>query len=186
MGGKNVFLKAFLRNPRQIGALAQTSSFVANEVTKSINFAEAKCLVELGSGMGNMTKKIMEKMSPDCVLFCFEIDKKLAAKLSQNIRDSRVKIICDNAENIGNYLAEHGVEKADYIISTIPLTTLPYRTVKIILSHCFQYLNSGGQYIQVQYSLLSLRQIKYLFSSVAISFVFLNFPPAFVYVCVKI
>ena len=186
MGGKNVFLKAFFENPGRVGAVAQTSSFVSREVTKSINFSKAKCLVELGSGMGNMTKKILEKMSPDCVLFCFEIDKKLAARLSQNIRDPRVKIICDSAENLGNHLAKHGIEKVDYIISTIPLTTLPHRTVKNILSHCFQYLNSGGHYIQIQYSLFSLRQIKYLFSSVAVSFVFLNFPPAFVYVCVKV
>jgi phospholipid N-methyltransferase len=186
MGGKNVFLKAFLKNPRQIGAVAQTSSFVAQEVTKSIDFSRAKCLVELGSGMGNMTKKILEKMSPDCVLFCFEIDKKLVARLSQNIQDHRVRIICDSAENLGNHLTKHGIEKADYIISTIPLTTLPHRTVKSILSHCFQYLDGGGKYIQIQYSLFSLRQIKYLFSSVVVSFVFLNFPPAFVYVCVKI
>lgn len=186
MGGKNVFLKAFLENPGRVGAVVQTSSFVSREVTKSIDFSKAKCLVELGSGMGNMTKKILEKMSPDCVLFCFEIDKKLAAKLSQNIQDHRVRIICDSAENLGEYLEKNGIEKADHIISTIPLTTLPRRTVKNILSHCFQYLNSGGHYIQIQYSLFSLRQIKYIFSSVVVSFVFLNFPPAFVYVCMKI
>jgi phospholipid N-methyltransferase len=186
MKNKHTLFKSFLENPRQIGAVAQTSSFVAFEVTKSINFAKAKCLVELGSGMGNMTKKILEKMSPDCLLFCFEIDKRLVAKLSQNIQDSRVRIICDNAENLGKHLIEHGIEKADYIISTIPLTTLPHRNVKKILSHSFQYLRNGGRYIQIQYSLFSLRQIKYLFSSVAVSFVFLNFPPAFVYVCVKV
>ena len=186
MKNKKIFLKAFLENPRQIGAVAQTSSFVSREVTKSINFDKAKCLVELGSGMGNMTKKILEKMSPDCVLLCFEIDEKLAAKLSQNIQDHRVTIICDSAENLGNHLAKYGIGKADYIVSTIPLTTLPRRTVKNILSHYFQYLNSGGQYIQIQYSLFSLRQIKYLFSSVVVSFVFLNLPPAFIYVCVKI
>ena len=62
MGGKNVFLKAFFKNPRQIGAVAQTSSFVADEMTRSINFSKAKCLVEFGSGMGNMTEKILEKM----------------------------------------------------------------------------------------------------------------------------
>ena len=186
MGGKNVFLKAFFKNPRQIGAVAQTSSFVADEMTRSINFSKAKCLVEFGSGMGNMTEKILEKMSPGCILLCFEVDKTLAAKLSQNIQDSRVKIICDSAENLGEHMAKHGIEKADHIISSIPLTTLPYQTVKNILSYSFQYLQSGGHYIQVQYSLATLRQVKYLFSSVAVSFVFLNFPPAFVYVCVKI
>lgn len=186
MGGNNVFLKAFLKNPRQVGALNQTSDFVAKEIVNSIDFKKARCLVELGAGMGNITRKIVRKMHPECVLFCFEVDPNLAKQLTDNIQDPRVKIILDSAENIGKYLHQSKIKKADYIISTVPLVTLPYRKMKEILKSSFQYLHSGGKYIQVQYSLFSLRQIKYIFSSVAISFVFLNFPPAFVYVCVKV
>ena len=185
MKNKNLFLRAFFKNPRQVGALNQTSNFVAKEIINSIDFGKARCLVELGAGMGNITRKIVRKMHPECVLFCFEIDSNLAKQLARNIQDPRVKIISDSAENMGKYLRQSKIKKADCIISTVPLTTLPYRKMKEILKLSFQYLRSGGKYIQVQYSLLGRRYLRMLFPKVAVFFVLLNFPPAFIYVCVK-
>ena len=179
------FFKAFLRNPRQVGALAQTSPSVAKEIAKYIDFQNAKCIVELGSGMGNITQKIVAKMPADCTLFCFEIDAHLCKQLQKNIRDERVKIIQDSAENLGRYLEQFGFEKADHIISTIPLSPIPYGIIKKILGSAFQYLMPGGKFIQIQYSLLGRKYIQMLFPEMSISFVPLNFPPAFVYVCVK-
>lgn len=186
MRNKNLFLKAFLKNPRQVGALNQTSNFVAREIVKSIDFEKARCLVELGAGMGNITSRITKKMHPECILLCFEIDPVLAGQIVKNIQDPRVKVISDSAENLGKYLRQLKVNKADYIISTVPLTTLPYRKMKEILKLSFQYLRGGGKYIQVQYSLLGRRYLKMLFPKMGINFVLLNFPPAFVYVCTKI
>jgi len=185
MPNKNTFLKAFLKNPRRTGSIIQSSRVLADKMLEKIDFQNAKCIIELGSGSGVITKKILKKMREDCVLLCFEIEKNLASKL-KSIADPRLIVICDNAEKIDIYLKKHGFQKADCIVSGLPLASLPPKTSRSILKTIYAYLPSGGQYIQFQYSLISLRQIKYLFSSVAISFVFLNFPPAFVYVCVKI
>jgi phospholipid N-methyltransferase len=185
MPSKNTFLKAFLKNPRRTGSIIQSSPILADKMLEKIDFRNAKCIVELGSGSGIITKKILKKMRPDCVLLCFEIEKNLAKKL-KNIKDQRLIVICDSAEKIDIYLKKSGFRKADCIVSGLPLASLPPKTSCSILKTIYAYLPSGGQYVQFQYSLISLRQIKYLFSSVAISFVFLNFPPAFVYVCVKI
>lgn len=185
MGGKNVFLKSFLKNPLRTGSIVQSSPILAEKMLEKIDFQNAKCIVELGGGTGIVTKKILKKMHKDCVLLCFEIEPALADKL-QKINDLRLKMICASAENIDIYLKYYGFQKADCIISGLPLASLPPRTSRSILKNIYAYLPSGGQYIQFQYSLAHLRQIKYLFSSVAVSFVFLNFPPAFVYVCVKI
>ncbi|MDI6778411.1 MAG: methyltransferase domain-containing protein [Patescibacteria group bacterium] len=175
----------FLKNPGRIGSVAASSPFLAREITKKIDLSSAKCVVELGSGTGTITKKILEKLSPDCLFLCFEIEPDFVKELEKKINDPRVKIICDSAENIDIYLKKYRFEKADYIISGLPLASLPTKTSRSILRNVYAYLATGGQYIQFQYSLSSLRQIKYFFSSVAVSFVFFNFPPAFVYVCVK-
>ncbi|HBB36467.1 MAG: putative phospholipid N-methyltransferase [Candidatus Moranbacteria bacterium GW2011_GWC1_45_18] len=185
MKNNNLFFKAFIKNPRQVGALKQTSNFVIKEIVKSIDFEKARCLVELGGGMGNITKKIINKMHPECILFCFEIDPILAKHLAEKIQDNRVRIISDSAENIGKYLLQSNIERVDYVISTVPLTTIPYRKMKEILKLSFQYLRGGGKYIQVQYSLLGRRYLRMLFPKIGVNFVFLNIPPAFVYICVK-
>jgi phosphatidylethanolamine/phosphatidyl-N-methylethanolamine N-methyltransferase len=185
MPNKKTFLKAFLKNPRRTGSIIQSSPILADKMLEKIDFRSALCIVELGSGSGVITKKILKKMRPDGRLLCFEIEKNLAGKL-KSIADPRLVIVCDSAEKIDIYLKKNGFQKADCIVSGLPLASLPPKTSRSILKTIYAYLPSGGQYIQFQYSLISLRQIKYLFSSVAISFVFLNFPPAFVYVCVKI
>jgi len=184
MGGKNVFLKSFVKNPLRTGSIVQSSPVLAEKMLERIDFRRAKCLVEFGGGGGIITKKILRKMRPDAVLLCFEIEPALAGKL-KSINDPRLVVINDCAEKIDVYLKNHGFQKADCIVSGLPLASLPPRTSRSILKNIYAHLATGGQYIQFQYTLATLRQIRYLFSSVAVSFVFLNFPPAFVYVCVK-
>lgn len=181
----NSFFKSFLKNPLRTGSIIQSSPVLADKMLEKIDFQNTRCIVELGGGSGIITKKILRKMRKDCVLLCFEIEPALAEKM-RNIEDSRLIIINDCAEKIDIYLQKYGFQKTDCIISSLPLTSLPSRTSRSILKNIYAYLPSGGHYIQFQYSLAYRRQIKYLFSSVAISFVLLNFPPAFVYVCVKI
>jgi len=179
------FIRAFLKNPRQVGSIIQSSPFLVNKITNSANLSKAGCVVELGAGTGAVTKKILKRTSPDCALLTFEINPLLAECVRKNIRDPRLKVIGDSAENIGLYLKQYGYSKADCIISTLPLVTLPKPTTRKILSRVYKYLASGGQYIQFQYSLLSRDKIKQFFPSMSIAFVPLNIPPAFVYVCVK-
>src|SRR4030042_506241 len=178
MGGKNVFLKSFLRNPLQTGSIVQSSPILAEKMLEKIDFQKVKCIVEFGGGAGIITRKILRRMRPDAILLCFEIEPDLAEKL-KHINDSRLIVINDCAEKIDIYLKKYGFQRADCIVSGLPLASLPPRTSHNILKNIYAYLATGGQYIQFQYSLATLRQIKYLFSSVAVSFVLLNFPPAF-------
>jgi len=179
------FIKLFLKNPGRVGSVMASSAFLAKEITRRADFSKAKCVVEFGSGTGSITKKILKALPADCLLLCFEVEPSFAEKLKKEIQDPRAKIICESAENIGIHLKIWGFQKADFVVSGLPLASLPPKITRGILQNIYACLATGGHYIQFQYSLASLRQIKYLFSSVAVSFVFLNFPPAFVYVCVK-
>lgn len=164
----------------------ESSPFLTERMLKDIDFGNHKCVVEFGGGSGTFTKNILEKLNQDAVLLCFEIEPSLAKQISADIQDNRLKVICDSAENIDVYLKKYGFEKADCIISGLPLASLPKKTSQTILSQAYEYLHSGGQYIQFQYSLASLKHLKYLFPTVSVTFVFLNLPPAFVYSCTKI
>lgn len=182
----SLFLKTFLKNPLRTGSVIQSSSFLSKKMLESVNFESVKCIVELGCGGGTMTKSILEKMPKNSKLICFEVDYQLAKHTRNRIKDSRLIVINDTAERIGHHLEMHGIASVDYIISSLPLVSLPKTTAQNILRHAYGYLQSGGQYIQFQYSLFSLKGLRQMFSAVSISFVFLNFPPAFVYVCTKI
>jgi phospholipid N-methyltransferase len=182
---KSNLFYSFLKNPLRTGSVVQSSPVLAEKMLEKVDFQNAKCIIELGGGGGAFTKKILKRMREDGILLCFEIEPALANKLKM-IRDKRLIVIEDTAEKIDIYLKNHGFRKVDCIVSGLPLASLPPRTTRGILKNIYAYLAAGGQYVQFQYSLASLRQIKYLFPSAAVSFVFLNFPPAFVYVCVKV
>ena len=179
------FIKAFLKNPSKVGAITQSQYFLAKELISSVDFNSAKCIIEFGAGTGPVTKKILEKMSKRCTLLCFEIDPLLTKQLRRKFNDSRLKIIQDSAENISKYLQKYGFKKADYIISGLPLAIMPKNITKDVLNKILYYLKEGGKYTQLQYSLVSLKKIKKFFPCLSISFIAINIPPAFVYVCIK-
>lgn len=179
------FIKAFFRNPREIGAIIPSSEFLAEKVVNEADFSGAKCVVEFGSGTGAVTRKIMEKLPKDAILICFEINKELARLLKADIKDKRVKVINDGAENAGKYLKKYGFESADLIFSSLPMAWIPKNLSSRILETAERCLKDDGRYIQFQYSLLSRGRLKKTFSDMKIKFEIRNFPPAFVYVCEK-
>lgn len=179
------FIKAFLRNPKQVGNFIQSSQFLADKLIEPIEFDDVKCIVELGAGTGIVTKRLLDNMPEDCTLLCFEIDHTLAKQLKADFDDPRLKVIQDSAENMARYLKKHDYSEADYIISGLPLVTLPKNTTSNILNEIRHCLKEDGKYMQLQYSLISKKRLKRIFPRLSIYFTILNVPPAFVYVAHK-
>lgn len=179
------FIKALMKNPVSVGALMPSSKFLVEKMIEFSDLKNTKCIVEFGAGTGVITQKILSKMSPDTTLFCFEIDEDLVKILNKNIKDSRVKIIHDGAENFYKYIIEQGFEYADRIISGLPLAFLSKELRNKILKLSEEYLRDDGILVQFQYSLASLPDFKKFFPGVLIDFELLNIPPAFIYVCRK-
>ncbi len=181
---KNKFITEVLKSGGTIGALSPSSSFLAEKMLKPIHFNDAKCIVEFGPGTGVFTIKLLEKMSPDSKLLAFEINPAFQEEL-KTITDSRLIIINDSAEKIDHYLTLHQLEKADYIVSSLPFAMIPDGVVDAILKNAFEVLSPKGKFIQFQYSLNALSKLKTIYSKVKINFTFLNLPPAFVFICSK-
>jgi phospholipid N-methyltransferase len=185
MINKRTFLKSFLKNPGRTGSVIQSSPFLVKKMTDPVDWQNARLIVEFGAGTGVITEKILEKMTEDATLLCIEIDAILFDKLKKRIKDPRIKLIQDGAENLGKYLKKYKLGEVDYIISGLPLVSLPKKTSTQIVVQILKYLKKGGKYIQFQYSLVSRKEFKSLFSEMRVCFTPLNIPPAFVYVCTR-
>lgn len=181
---KKKFISEVLKSGGTIGALSPSSSFLAEKMLKPIHFKEAKCIVEFGPGTGVFTLKLLEQMSPDTKLLVFEIHPAFHEELL-TIKDPRLIVINDSAERIEHYLTLHHLEKADYIVSSLPFAMIPDEVVDTILKNSFEVLSPKGKFIQFQYSLNALSKLKSIYSKVKINFTFLNLPPAFIFICGK-
>lgn len=177
------FFKEFLRERKTVGALSPSSIFLARKMVAPIDFNKARTIVELGPGTGIFTKEILRNMHADAKLFVFETQKSFCEMIQREIQDQRMILINDSAERITDHLQMHGVDRADYTVSSIPFTVVPTAIKNAILAQAVKSLKPGGLFIQFQYTLNAHKLLKSHFRTVKLDFTPMNIPPAFIYKC---
>jgi phospholipid N-methyltransferase len=164
------FISEFLKHPKQVGAVAESSPFLARKMAQHIG--QATNIVEFGPGTGSVTAEILRQMPKNSRLTCFEINSNFCERLKK-IKDSRLKVVNDDVQNCGKY-----VEHFDCILSSLPLAAFGKSEREKIIA-----LSSRSKtYIQFQYNPFLKPKLKQYFHDVKMKFVPLNIPPAFVYI----
>lgn len=166
------------------GSIAPTSKYTSKKMLEYVDFKNATCIVELGAGEGCITKHILKNMRQDAILLSFEINDKFCEDL-RKIKDKRLHIIQDSAENLQQYLEAHQLEKADFIVSAIPMVVLPKNLSESIVKAAHYALRKGGNYIQLHYSKLTLDLYQTIFGNAETHREWRNLPPAVVVVSEK-
>ena len=164
------------------GAFLPSSKFLAKRM---IDKMKGKVIIELGPGTGIFTEEILRLLPNDGLLISIEKNKVFADYLSDKIKDKRFKLYNGDACNMSLYLEENGYEKADYIISGLPLGHFSREVNGKILSEAKKCLSDDGMFVQFEYLLAGYKSIKKVFPKVSISFELFNLPPAFVMRCRK-
>ncbi|WP_420552106.1 class I SAM-dependent methyltransferase [Tenacibaculum aiptasiae] len=185
MNKKLNFFKEAVKNYKTSGTVVPSSRFLADKMLKEIDFSKARVIVELGPGNGAITHSILKKVHPSAVVICFEINDAFYEELKE-IDHPQLIVLKSSAEKIKEEIEKLGYDKADHIISSLPLTIIPKKISSNILLESYRFLKTNGMFIQYQYSLTYYKKLKEVFGkNIALSFEPLNFPPAFVYKCVK-
>ncbi len=183
---KRNFIKQFLKDKKMVGAVTPSTRFLGEKMLENIDFKTAKLIIELGPGTGVFTDVIIERMMEDATLIVFELNDNFYDALNARIKDPRVKVVHDSAEFVQKYMNEIEENlKADVIVSSLPLMVFPEDLRKNVVDASYDALKNKGKYIQFQYSLQSKKLLESLYHSVSVKFTVKNFPPAFVYTCVK-
>lgn len=185
MSEKKEFRNQFWTQKKVVGAIAPSSRYLRKKMLENVDFKNSKVIIELGPGTGVFTQEIISKMSSDAILLVFEVNEAFYKRLKSKINDNRVHLIHDSAEKIDEYLKQFHLEKADVIVSSLPLAVFSTELRADILHASLTALIPSGKYIQFQYSLQARTLLKKVFKNVKISFTAFNFPPAFVYTCIK-
>lgn len=176
------YLREFLKN-KSVGAVSSSSKSLGKYMFGKLDYSNTKVIVELGGGQGVFTHEILKLINPECKLLVFETNEVFCKKLKITTQDDRAVIINESAEKIGDYLQKHNFEKADYIISSLPLSMFSLELKEDILQNATQFLDDKGQFLQFQYAPFDYKRLKKHFVKVKMNFSIRNFPPAFVYRC---
>ncbi|MGL5615044.1 MAG: class I SAM-dependent methyltransferase [Sarcina sp.] len=179
------FVKEFIKNPQNVGAIAPSGKQLAEKMVESIDFENCKCIVEYGPGTGAFTEKLLARMSDNTILIALEVNEEFCNELKEKYGHKKnFKIIKDGAENLDKYLKEYDVERVDYIISGLPFTSLDKSISEAILNKTKEIVNRDkAKFITFQYSLVKIGLFKKYFNSIDKDRVMVNIPPAYVLRC---
>jgi len=172
------FFRAFLKNWKEVGWPLQTSRDATKKICDAINFQQARRIVEIGAGTGNVTREVLKYLAPDGELIVFEVNSELCRYLG-DIDDRR--LVVHNASAID--MADVVSEKADYIVSALPIATLSNASFVRFYQNVKAVLKDDGHYIQLQLSLFSYPRLRQLFHTVDVAICLRNFLPLFIYSC---
>lgn len=155
-------------------------------VKKLINYTGGEnqrgiTILELGGGNGVVTEAIKKILAPDSKLFVFEVREEMIQKL-RDLEQDNVQIIHGKAEDIHLHQA---AESVDIVLSTLPLGSLSRELTISILDKVNLVLRPNGCYVQFQYALQNLWDIRRIFHVEKVGFEPRNFWPAFVYLARK-
>lgn len=176
------FLKKFIESPSQVGSLTPSSRFLAKKMLEGIDWKTVRTLAELGAGTGAFTKHIYKLKHPECKVAVFEKDEAMRGELAA--RYSQFTYF-DDAVALNLKIKSIGVDSLDAVVSGLPFMLMEDGVRVSIIDEVIKSLKPKGTFVAFQFSLQMKSLLVKKFSRVRISFVPLNFLPAFVYVCSK-
>jgi phosphatidylethanolamine/phosphatidyl-N-methylethanolamine N-methyltransferase len=130
-----LFLKAWARSPRKVGAVIPSSPVLAKAMAKQVELEPGRLVVERGIRPEDL---IVVEMDP---VFC--------SRLRQ--RFPQLRILNIDATRLEPVLRRHHIDHVDTIVSSLPLLSLDRKSQGAILRQSFQLLGGRGTFIQYTY-----------------------------------
>lgn len=182
-GARLLFARTFLKNPVMLGSVIPSSRFLIEAVLEPIDWARAKVIVEYGPGVGTITGEILKRMRSDATLIIVEMNREFVAYLRAAFNDTRLVVVDGSAANVRDILTENGFANAEYIISGIPLGSMPVQVREKIVRETKDALAPGGAFIVYQFTSRVLPELQRVFEVVKRGREWLNVLPAHLFFC---
>jgi phospholipid N-methyltransferase len=175
---KNVFL-----HPYMLGSIIPSSRYLVRQVLEPIDWNRASVIVEYGPGVGTFTGEILKRMRSDARLIAIETNPEFIQFLRGSFQDPRLHVEHGSAADVQLVLERLGLPNASYIISGIPLGSMPRALQADIVSRSRDALAPGGEFLVYQFTSRVLPVLRRTFQHVRRAVVPRNLPPAQLFVC---
>jgi phospholipid N-methyltransferase len=170
-GDALLFFRNFFRHPRMLGSIIPSSRFLIKQLLEPIDW------------VGGITAEILRRMRPDARLIAIEMNPEFVSFLRRNLVDERFQVVEASAADVKEIMQRFGHTKADYIISGIPLGSMPVSVREPILRHTCEALAAGGSFLVFQFTTRVLPDLNRVFRYVKRKFEPLNILPAHLFFC---
>ncbi|BCA63147.1 methyltransferase [Sphingomonas sp. HMP9] len=125
-----MFFSGFLKHPVMVGSIVPSSDKLIRKMLGPVDWANCKLFVEYGPGVGTFCRPILDRMAPDAKLVVIDTNPEFIQYLRHTITDPRFFAVLGSADEVETIVADHGFEKADYVLSGLPFSTLPQASAR--------------------------------------------------------
>lgn len=178
--GMLLFARNFLKHPKMLGSVIPSSRFLIDHLLRQIDWERTRVIVEYGPGVGTITGELLSRLHPDGHLVVMETNDDFVRLLRQ-VDDRRLHVVHGSAADVSAALKQLGLDRADYIISGIPFSTMPETACSAVVRATRDALRPGGAFLVYQFSTAVLPYLRKEFRTVRQEFEPLNIPPARLY-----
>lgn len=172
------FLRGFLKHPVMVGSIIPSSNRLINRMLDPVDWDNAKVFVEYGPGVGTFTRPILERLGPDATLITIDTNPEFTEYLRRDLDDPRLVAVTGSAADVEKILRDRGFDKADYVLSGLPFSTLPPGVGEAIGAATSRVIRPGGAFLVYQFSPKVRDFIAPVFERIERGFEWVNVPPA--------
>lgn len=161
------------------GAVRETPDKIIYKILSEVELRDTVHILEFGAGKGEITQPLAEHTTnkQKIIYYAFEIDKNFS-RLLQSLLPN-IHVVSEDAFNFEKSVPSNF--KADYIISSLPLSFYPKANLIHFLKSIRQRLNKNGKVIILFHAFWLIPFFKKQFKSCRIHR-FNTFPPYFLLV----
>jgi phosphatidylethanolamine/phosphatidyl-N-methylethanolamine N-methyltransferase len=174
------FIGSWIRKPLDVGAVTPSSKLLARTMAQYVDPDADGPVIELGPGTGPITEALVEHGVDPARLVLVEFNPKFCELLRQ--RFPAATVVQGDAYRLRDSLAALTRHEASAVVSGLPLMTKPLKTRLRLLREAFALLQPRAPFVQFTYAVVPpiprLASVKVEASER----IWLNLPPARVWV----
>ncbi|WP_338240940.1 class I SAM-dependent methyltransferase [Aurantiacibacter hainanensis] len=160
-----------------VASVIPSSRVTIDAMLERVDWERCKLFVEYGPGVGTFCPEILDRLPPSGELLVIDTNPRFIEYLRDTIDDSRFHAVLGSAEDVEKYVHKIGHEKADYVLSGLPFSSLPDTVGRSIVEATRRVIRGGGAFLTYQFRPAAKELTEEYFDEVETGFVWRNIPP---------
>lgn len=147
------FFKGMMQGPKQVGAIAPTSSITARKMASVVDVTSGLPVLELGPGTGVITKQILARGVQPEKIVSVEYSRDFYERLVEDY--AGVNFIHGDAFDLEKTLGALAGQTFDSVISAVPLLSFPMEARIRLIDDLLSRIPAGRPVVQITYGPVS-------------------------------
>lgn len=177
LGHASVFFRGFLEHPRMVGSVIPSSQVTIDMMLERVDWSRCRLFVEYGPGVGTFCQAILDRLPPGGELLVIDTNPRFIDYLVREFDDPRFHARLGSAVDVARFVRETGHDRADYVLSGLPISTLPDGVGEQLVAATYEIVREGGAFLTYQFRPSARELTEEHFDRVEEGFVWRNIPP---------